>query len=297
MALTAILLVAFMIYIVDRSSEHVNEIKNTKVPGPGDNLASPLGAEDDLISMIVTGENSPHPSCTVTDGTIKAPMFHKIAQIKNLRMLSLKRCDFTGADFQILGNTGIEAIRFDNDKLDEECLKAIAKLPLIHLVEIVSCDLAPHALAHLSDSNVRWLQLRYSQNTPPDTNFSADDVHALCELKKICFLELEKCKFAPGAFSALRKSGAVALNVERCDLSDDDVIEIAKMPKLGYLNLARNPKVTCEGLRALLNSKTIQQISFTEDISKCSFTATEKKKLDPKNFQVPGYLWQKFNKE
>ncbi len=297
LALTAILLVIFMIYIVDRSGEHVTEIKNTKVMGPGENFASAVGSEDDLTSMKVNQENPTHPSCKVTDGTIKAAMFHKVAQIKNLREFSLKRCEFTGSDFQILSNTRIEAVHLDDGKLDEDCLQAIGKLPLIRLIEMFACDLSPHALAHLSGSNVCWVQIRYSQNLSPSKAFTAEDLAALSELKKLSYLELEQSKITPGAFRALSKCGTIALNVARCDVTDDDVIDIAHMPKLGYLNLSRNPKVTCKGLRALLESKTIQQISWNGDVLKCGFTAAEKKKLDPKLFAIPQQLWQRFSEE
>lgn len=297
LALTAVLLVIFMIYIVDRSSEQVTEIKNTKVLGPGENLASAIGSEDDLINMRIKDENSVHPSCTVTDGTIKEAMFHKIAQIKNLRELTLKRCDFKCADFHILSNSRIEVVRIDNGKVDEECLESIGKFPLIQLIELSSCDLSPHTLAHLNGSGVRWLQLRYCQNISTDSNFTADDLNALTDLKNVTFLELEQSKFAPGAFRALNKCTAVALNVERCDLNDDDVMEIAKMPRLSYLNLARNPKITCKGLKAVLNMKAIRQIKFTDDISKCAFTPDERKKVGPQKLNLPDYLWQRFRQE
>ncbi|CAN5192411.1 hypothetical protein BH10CYA1_BH10CYA1_55460 [soil metagenome] len=295
LALTAILLVIFMINIVDRSGEHVTAIKNTKVMGPGANFASAVNSEDDLTAMNIRQENSAHPSCTVADGTIKEAMFRKIEQIKNLRELSLKRCEFKGSDFQILEKTRIQSIHFDEANLDEQCLQAIGRLPLLRHIEMFACDLRPHALARLSDSRVRWVQLRYSQNISTNSEFTADDLGALSEIKNLTFLELERSKFAPGSFRALSKCGALALNVERCDVTDDDVIDIAKMPNLGYLNLARNAKVTCKGLRALLQSKTIQQISFTEDISKCGFTIAEQKKLNPRLFLIPQQLWQKFS--
>lgn len=297
LALTAILLVMFMVYIVDRSSEHVAEIKNTKVLGPGENLASSLGSEDDLVSMNIKEVNSGYFTCTVADGTIKEAMFHKIANVKNLRELSLKRCEFDGADFKILDNAHISVIHFDNDKIDEECLQSIARWPYIKEIEMSSCDLSPHALAHLSESNVRWVQLRYSQIASTATDFTADDLRALSELRKLMFLEVEKSKFAPGAFHALSNCAVEVLNVERCDITDADVVEIAKMPKLSCLNLLRNPKVTCKALKSLLDSKTIQQVSFSDDISKCAFTADERKKLNSSPFSIPQPMWQKYNRE
>ena len=111
------------------------------------------------------------------------------------------------------------------------------------------------------------------------------------------FLEVEKSKFAPGAFHALNNCAVEALNVERCDLNDDDVREIAKMPNLTCLNLLRNPKVTCKALKSLLDSKTIQQVSFSDDISKCAFTADERKKLSSSPFSIPQPMWQKYNRE
>ncbi|MBS1954193.1 MAG: hypothetical protein JST89_08405 [Cyanobacteria bacterium SZAS-4] len=297
LAFTAILLVIFMVYIVDRSSEHVAEIKKTKVMGPGENLASPLGSEDDLVSMNV---KEPHPSyftCTVADGTIKEAMFHKIADVKNLREVSFKRCEFSGADFKFLDNAHIDVVRFDNDKIDEECMQSIGRWPYVKSIEMSSCDVSPHALAHLSESNVRWLQLRYSQSTAAVPDFTADDLRALSELKKIMFLEVEKSKFAPGAFQAITSCPAMALNVERCDITDDDLVEIAKMPKLVCLNLVNNPKITCKGLKVLLNSKSIQQINFGDDIPKCEFTAAEKKKLSVGHFSIPMPMWQQYNRE
>lgn len=297
LALTAILLVIFMIYIVDRSSEHVAEIKNTKVLGPGENLASSIGAEDELVSMNIKESHPAYFTCTVADGTLKEAMFHKIAAIKNLRELSLKRCDFSGADFKILDSTHIDVVHFDNDKIDEECLQSIGSWPYLKEIEMSSCDVTPHALAHLSDSNVRWVQLRYSQRAATDTDFNADDLKELSELKKLMFLEAERSKFAPGAFHAINNCTAEALNVERCDLTDEDAIEIAKMPKLACLNLLRNPKVTCKGLKALLKSKSIQQINVSGDIPKCEFTAAEKKKMSYGSFKIPQLIWQHYQRE
>jgi len=296
-AVAAVLLVIFMIYIVDRSGEQVTEIKNTKVLGPGANLASSLSSEDDLTILNIKGENSRHPSCTVSDGTIKEAMFHKIAQIKNLREVSLKRCEFNGADFQIIANCPLEAIHFDDGKINEDCLRVIGRMPLLRLLEMFACDVNPHSLAHLNNSNMQWLQLRYSQNSSGPSNFMPDQLAVLGEMKNLKYLELERSSFAPGAFRSLGKSNIVALNVERCNLTDDDIADLVKMPKLAYLNLTRNPRVTCKGLRLLLESKTILQVSFNEDISKCGFSKAEQNKLNPKLFIIPPPLWQKFSEE
>lgn len=297
MAIAAVLLIMFMIHIVDRSGEHLAEIKNTKVLGPGENLGSSFGSADDLTVFNISGENSRNPSCTVSDGIIKEAMFRRIAQIKNLHELSFKRCEFSGSNFQLIANCPLEAIHFDDGKINDECLQVIGKMPMLRLLEMFACDISPHALAHLSKSNMLWLQLRYSQNSSEPSNFSSEQLAVVGDMKNLKFLQLERSSFEPGAFRALAHSHIVALNVERCNVTDDDVADIAKMPKLAYLNLTRNPRVTCKGLKLLLESKTIRQISFSDDISKCGFSKAEQHKLDPKFFVIPLELCQRFSVE
>lgn len=293
LALMAVLLIGFMIHIVDRSSEQIKEIKETKVV-LGTGVAPVITSPDDLVNLIVK-EDPHHATCIVSDGKITPAILHKILEIKNLREVFLKRCEFTLQDIQTLAGCPLVVVRIDEGEIDENCVQVIARMPKLALLDIFATDVPPHAFAHLANSNVSWLLVHYCLSTKNGGHFTAADLGALCDMKDLRCLELERDKFAPGALSGLCKSKVIALNVDHCSLSDSDVADIAKIPNIQFVNLNRNENVTCKGLKSLLGCKTFKAAAFDGDLSKCDLTAEEKKKFGPKMFAVPASIYKGLN--
>lgn len=290
LALVALLLAAFMIHIVDRSSEHINEIKQTRVVLPAQ-IAPPIVDVEDLSS--ITMINRPNfVACIVSDSKLTDAILRKVMAVKNLRELCLKRCEFKRSDFQTLSAHPFETIRIEDGTVNDDSLKVIAQMPKMRHFGLISCDIEPSALRDLAGSNVRWLEIRSSKSTRNNGDFVAADLATFCDLKRLSFLDVERTRFAPGAFRGLSRCAAFSLNVERCDLSDEDLHDIAKMPRLAYVNALGNKKLTCKGARSLLDDKTLERGAMSFDtISKCGFSDLEMSKLDPSRYVIRKAFW------
>lgn len=286
----ALLLIAFLIHIVDRSSEHVNEIKQTKVVEPT-RLAPAIDTDDDLGTVLFKN-GSRGPGCIVADCKITDAILKKVMHHENLHEITLKRCEFTHQDLQVLSAFPLEIFRVEDGHIDANCLRVISGMHHLKLLELLNCDVDSAAFVHLAHLKITWLQLRCSQNLKNKGEFTAADLEALTNSNSLRYLELERTKFSPGAFHGLAKCSAFGLNVSRCNLSDDDISDIAQMPKLVYLDFVENPKITCTGFKTLLKSKTFRVgASDFASVNSCEFTAAEKHKLDPRFYSIRDALW------
>lgn len=290
LALVAVLLAAFMVHIVDRSSEHINEIKQTKVDLP--TRVAPLIVDEDELTSITLIKRPNFVACVVSDAKLTDAILRKVLAIDNLRELCLKRCEFKRADFQTLSTHPFDIIRIEDGTVTDDSLEVIAHMPTVRHFCLIACDIEPSSLRKLAGSNIRWLEIRSSKSLKNDGRFIAADLALLCDLKHLSFLDVERTRFAPGAFSGLAGSTAFCINVERCDLSDDDVRDIAKMSQIEYVKAIRNPNLTCKGARSLLENKSFRSGAMDLDtISKCGLTDQEVSKLDPEHYLIRKAFW------
>jgi hypothetical protein len=289
LALMALLLIGLMIRIVDRSSEHVNEIKQTRVVEPT-RLAPSLSGDDDLVNLIINN-NPRYPSCIVSDGKLTPAILHKILAVKNLHEVWLKRCEFTAADLQALSVCPLEVIKIEEGNISEDCMQIISKMPKLRKLEIFASDVPPHAMAHLAESKISWLMIHYCLSSKNGGQLTASDLSILCDMENLMCLDLERDRFAPGALKGLARSNISVLNVERCNLTDNDVVDIAKIPKITCVNLNRNDSVSCRGLKTLLACKNFKTAAFDGDTSNCDLSDDDRKRFGPKLYRVPAYVW------
>jgi len=290
LALVAVLLAAFMVHIVDRSSEHINEIKQTKVDLP--TRVAPLMVDEDELTSITLINRPNFVACVVSDAKLTDAILRKVLAIDNLRELCLKRCEFKRSDFQTLSTHPFEILRIEDGTISDDSLGGIARMPTVRHFGMIACDIEPSALRQLAGSNIRWLEIRSSKSIKNDGKFIAADLVPLCDLNHLSFLDVERTRFASGAFRGLAGSTAFCINVERCDLSDDDLRDIAKMPHIEYVKAIRNPNLTCKSARSLLEAKSFRSGAMDlETISKCGFTDQEMNKLDPEHYLIRKAFW------
>ena len=250
-------------------------------------------SETDLkVTPELLSENTANGICMLEDLNLNGDDLKAISAIKNLHGLKLHNCKFRGPFFPTQPNSAFETVSISNSELDGQLLENLSQVSSLKCLNIFTCALAPHALDSLGTTRLVWLQLRNSRELSGDNSFTAADLASVAKIPSLKHLELEHSEIQANAVGSLKLSGAEVVNLNHCDLCDADLLELASMRNLKFLDISYNPKITDKGITYLLGSPSIKQIKYDVDLSDGHLTKINKDKLNQALYKVPRSFYQ-----
>lgn len=238
-----------------------------------------------LVKTSTDGSECSFSRTVLTDTDLQ-----KLADNKNLRTLNLTHCSFAG---KLSAQTTAQTIHVAHSSVDANAISFIALSPSIRCAEFFSCEFQPLSLDSLRSSKIAWLQIRNSKVLTHDNSFCTADIADIAAMPNLVHLELERSEIAANTLGGISTSAVKVANLRDCDLSDSDLASISKSPRLQYINILSNPKLSAAGVAQLLRAPKIRQIKSDLDLSKLALTHLEREKLDPASYHVPGSFYEK----
>lgn len=284
-------LMAFMLVIVSmnmfghRDSAPHEQVRTNKLHDSVENSSFAHVASTPSLKTTADGSE-----CSISDSVLSDTDLQKLANNKNLRTLNLTHCTFAG---KLSAQLTAQTIHVSNSDIDANAVDFIALSPLIKCAEFFSCEFHPLSLHALRSSKIAWLQIRNSKVLTTDNSFCAADIADIVAMPHLVHLELERSQIAANTLGEINKSAVQVANLRDCDLNDSDLANISKSPRLQYINILSNSKLSDTGVEQLLRAPNIRQIKCDLDLSKLKLTDLERKKLDSASYHVPGTYYDK----
>ncbi|CAN5504605.1 hypothetical protein BH10CYA1_BH10CYA1_40000 [soil metagenome] len=240
---------------------------------------------DVTITPELLSEHTVKEACSLKDLTLNGDDLKAITANTNLRGLKLAGCKFHGPFIPKQSHSSLERISIANSDLDGPLLDYFKQVSSLRALELFTCALQPHSLDSLSDTHIVWLQLRNSRELSGDNSFTAADMASIAKIQSLKHLELERSRLKPDAVQSLKLSAAQVVNLNHCDLTDSDLVALAGMRNVRYIDVSYNPKITYKGIEHLLRAPGIKQIKY--DVWLDHLTEADKERLDPLRYNVP----------
>ncbi len=285
-AIAAIGIAVMISHIVDRSYEHVKEIKDTKIEGTADDLSMDIVKNaDDAKTILARTKGSPN-ELRFSDQTITRADLKTFVNEPNLTKLKLLRCDFQSSDFDVLKDSKVKIFAISDCPVDKTLIDALAEMPKLTTIEMFRCDISRNALMNLAVSKVRLIKFRKCGESR-DRIFTKSIFKDLARMPTLVYAELSKNTFEEHAIEGFAGAQCLVLNLAKSNAADADLETLKKLPKLQYLDLEYCAQVSCKGLKAMNQCASLKSVRTDIPVSSCNFTAADATKFQPASYRVP----------
>ncbi|CAN5361547.1 hypothetical protein BH10CYA1_BH10CYA1_33580 [soil metagenome] len=293
-AIAAIGIAVIVSHIVDRSYEHVKEIKETKIEGTADDISMDIVKNaDDAKTILARTKGSPN-ELRFFDQTLTQADLKTFVKEPNLTKIKMLRCDFNSADFEVLKDSKVKVVCMSDNPVDKALIDALAEMPKLHTIEMFRCDISKNALMNLAVSKVRLIKFRKCGETR-DRIFTRAMCKDLARMPTLVHAELSKNTFEDNALEGFAGSQSVVINISRSNATDADLEILQKLPHLQYIDLTFCGRISCKGLKVLNQSTSVKSVRTDIPVSSCNFPPADASKFQPGSYRVPDGM--QFEKE
>lgn len=288
-AVAAIAVAIICAQIVDRSYEHVKEIKETKIEGTTDDISMDIIKNSADAKNLIDKARDTREEARFYDDTITKESIEKLYERPDLTRLKILRCDYDSSVFEAVKKLKLKAVSMSDVPVDKKMLDAFLEIPTLTQIEMFRCNLEPTSLDNLAVSKVRLVKFRKC-GEGQNRVFTAELFKDMARSPILEHAELSKSHFEPGAMEGLKDSHLAVLNVSQTNLSDSDLNVIKDMPELQYLDIDNCPGVTCVGLKAVLKAPKLKQAGTSVVVSSCELPLQQAAKFQRSLFRIPKEL-------
>ncbi len=285
-AVAAIAIAVIGSNIVDRSYEHVKEIKQTKIEAATDDISMEIVKNaDDAKTMLSRAKGSAN-ELYFSDHTITRTDLKKLVDDKRLTRFKMLRCDFKSEDFEVLKDSMVTAIRLSDVPVDKTLIDALVAMPKLTTIEMSRCDIAKNALMNLAVSKVRLLRIKKCGETEHRI-FTQALANDLARMPTLIHADLSKNSFADQSLYGLAGAHCQVLSIARTNASDADLEILKHLPRLQYLEVDSCAPITCQGLKSVAQSISLKHVHTDLPISSCTFPPATAIKFQANLFRIP----------
>ncbi|MBS1954897.1 MAG: hypothetical protein JST89_11965 [Cyanobacteria bacterium SZAS-4] len=285
-AVAAIAIAVIVSHIVDRSYEHVSEIKQTKIEGTTDDISMDIVKNaDDAKTILAKTSGSPN-ELKFTDQTVTRADLKTFVNEPKYTKFRMLRCDFDSKDFDVLKETKVKIVSMSDCPVDKELMDQIVEMPKLHTIEMFRCDISKNAFTNLAVSKVRLIKLRKCGETR-DRIFTKSLFKGLARMPTLVHAELSKNTFEDHAIDGFAGAQCMVLNISRTNATDEDLETLKHLPHLQYADLEFCGKLTCKGLKFVNQNPSVKSVRTDIPVSSCNFSAADVSKFQPSSYRVP----------
>lgn len=284
-------LLAFMLVIVSMNMfGHLDKVlKEPSLPQqPPQTL--PTSSTSTTTQTSIIEKSTVGSACSLSDLVLRDAELQELANNQNLQTLNLSHCSFSGPSSAKLS---VKTIHVSNSTLDANAIAFIARSPSIKCAEFFKCTFQPLSLHALRSSRIAWLQIRNSKVLTTDNSFCTGDIADISSMSHLIHLELERSEIGANILGGIKKSNVQVVNLHGCNVTDTDLASISKSPRLQYVDILSNPKVSVAGIKSLLHAPKIQHIKCDLDLSKSALSQLERQKVVAATYHVPASFYEK----
>ena len=285
-AVAAIAIAVIVSHIVDRSYEHVSEIKQAKIEGTTDDISMDIVKNaDDAKTILAKTSGAPY-ELRFTDQTVTRADLQTFVTESKYTKFKMLRCDFDSKDFDVLKDSKVKIVSMSDCPVDKTLMDALADIPKLHTIEMFRCDISKNALMNLAVSKVRLIKLRKCGETR-NRIFTKSIFKDLARMPTLVHLELSKNTFEDHAIDGFAGGQCLVLNISRTNATDEDLETLKQLPRLQYVDLEFCGKVTCKGLKLVNQNPSVKSVRTDIPVSSCNFPPADISKFQPGTYRVP----------
>lgn len=285
-AIAAIAIAVIVSHIVDRSYEHVSEIKKTKIEGTADDISMDIVKNaDDAKTILAKTSGSPN-ELKFSDQTVTRDDLKIFLAEPKYTKLKILRCDFDSKDFDVLKDTKVKIVSISDCPIDKALIDALSDMPKLHTIEMFRCDISKNALMNLAVSKVRLIKFRKCGETA-NRIFTKSIFKDLARMPTLVHAELGKNTFEDHAIDGLAGAQCMVLNIARTNATDEDMETLKHLPRLQYVDLESCGHVTCNGLKLVNQNASVKSVRTDIPVSSCDFPPADATKFQPGSYRVP----------
>lgn len=189
-------------------------------------------------------------SCITPDGVVRLP---------TLRHLELLDLTATEVDYKtITALSAMESLRLLNlnrTAVTDDMMEHITALPHLTALNMHATLITDKGVEVLMSCNrLEQLNLRDTQVTPKS-------LAVLATLPALKAFGLTGVSMKGATFKEFQGKHIESLYLRGCDINDDMLVEILKLPNLKALDISRNPEVTSVSAERILNHPSLDKVS------------------------------------
>jgi Leucine-rich repeat (LRR) protein len=192
------------------------------------------------------------PFSNISNGALRA-----IGQLKNLQTLNLVACDIDDGGIQELGNLSmLSSLQLAHTRFADEGAAVISRLPRLVSLDVQSSQISDVGVNQIVRAGrIRELGLG-------NTDITAKGIEDLVTLQTLKTLDLSGIPIDRSTARLVQNAkGLECLFLAKCNLDDDALREILKLPLLRKLDISENRAIGTRGFQAIQKHPTLKKIA------------------------------------